>query len=85
MLKTSLLEIHQISLIILGILLQIKTLSFFCSRFKTSINYLSIDFATLESFFSYFVFRKGTSTFLFLSAMSDKQESIIGENLNFTG
>ena len=57
-----------------------KTCHFFF-MLKSSITQFSIDFTTSESLFSYLVLRKEFTIFLFLSAMSEKQERATCESL----
>ena len=61
-----------------------EKLCHFFPGFKASITHISIDFITLENLFSKLAFRKELTIFLFLSAMSEKQESTISESLKFT-
>ena len=68
-------------------LIYIIAISIYCHFFFscfTAIIQLSVDFTTLERLFSCLVFRKEFRTFLFLSDMSEKQESTLSERLKFT-
>lgn len=60
--------------------MQCKTLSFYFSLFKASINHLSIEFATLEILFSYLAFQKNL-----LSSMSEKQGSAFSKSYRPAG
>ena len=57
----------------------------FFSRSRTSITNLPINFTTSESLFLCPVFRKEFAIFMFLSAISEKQEITISETFKFTG
>ena len=71
--------IPEVSLIISAMSLQRERFS----RLKVSIIHLSINYATFESLFSSLVFRNEFAIFLFLSAISEKQESPVSKGLKF--
>ena len=73
-LKICLLEIPQISLIIIA-----KKIFVILLGFRASMTHLLIVITTLESLFSWVVFRKEFS--IFLSTMSEKQEITISDSV----